>query len=168
MGGLSWQQRIPREALIYPSNPQNEPDSQEADDDQADGCTTAPWHQPKPVDRERDPEDKSSNRDQRLARNLVPSRPFAPERRQENSEGMVTFFRLEVQAESERYHAEIVCLYPPTFAADRAACAGYTSRIAIPHRGDRVRITGPLVRDLRHDESFRELEIHPVTGLVIL
>ncbi len=80
-------------------------------------------------------------------------------------DGDVTF---EVQSGSQRYHAEIVCVYPPTFAAARVACAGYTNRIAIPHRGDRVRITGPLVRDLRHDESFHELEIHPVTALVIL
>jgi len=80
-------------------------------------------------------------------------------------DGDVTF---EVQSDSQRYHAEIVCVYPPTFPAARAACAGYTNRIAIPHRGDRVRITGPLVRDLRHDELFHELEIHPVTMLVIL
>ncbi len=57
--------------------------------------------------------------------------------------------------------------YAPTFAAARAACAGYTNRIAIPHRGDRVRIT-PLVRDLRYDEAFHELEIHPVNAFVIL
>jgi hypothetical protein len=80
-------------------------------------------------------------------------------------DGDVTF---EVQSGSQGYHAEIVCVYPPTFAAARVACAGYTNRIAIPHRGDRVRITGPLMRDLRHDESFHELEIHPVTALVIL
>ncbi len=80
-------------------------------------------------------------------------------------DGDATF---EVQSGSQRYHAEIVCVYPPTFAAARVACAGYTNRIGIPHRGDRVRITGPLVRDLRHDESFHELEIHPVTALVIL
>ena len=80
-------------------------------------------------------------------------------------DGDVTF---AVQSGSQRYHAEIVCVYPPTFSAARAACAGYTNRIAIPHRGDRVRITGPLVRDLQHDESFHELEIHPVTALVTL
>jgi hypothetical protein len=80
-------------------------------------------------------------------------------------DGDVTF---EVESGSQRYHAEIVCVYRPTFAAARAACSGYTNRIPIPHRGDRVRITGPLVRDLKHDSPYSELEIHPVTALVVL
>jgi hypothetical protein len=80
-------------------------------------------------------------------------------------DGDVTF---EVQSGSQRYHAEIVCVNRPTFAAARMACAGYTNRIPIPRRGDRVRITGPLVRDLRHDSPYSELEIHPVTALAVL
>jgi hypothetical protein len=80
-------------------------------------------------------------------------------------DGDVTF---EVRAGSNQYHAEITCVFPPSFAAARAACAGYTNRIPIPRRGDRVRITGPLVRDLRHDEQTHELEIHPVVTLTVL
>ena len=80
-------------------------------------------------------------------------------------DGDMTF---EVQSGSQTYHAEIVCVFPPTFAAARAACINYTNRIPIPHRGNRVRITGPLVRDPRHDEQFHELEIHPVTALTIV
>ena len=81
------------------------------------------------------------------------------------SDGDATF---ELRAGTEQYHAEIVCVYPPAFKAAQDACRGYQNHIPIPRASAHVRVTGPLVRDLRHDEQFHELEIHPVTNLIVL
>jgi hypothetical protein len=40
--------------------------------------------------------------------------------------------------------------------------------VRIPQRGDRVGVTGPLVRDLVHDAQYHELEIHPAVTIEIL
>lgn len=79
-------------------------------------------------------------------------------------DGDVTF---KLVSGDQRYHVVIVCVNPRAEAA-RAACDGYVNKIPIPRRGDHVRITGPLVRDLTHASPHSELEIHPVTALVVL
>ena len=40
--------------------------------------------------------------------------------------------------------------------------------VRIPQRGDRVGVTGPLVRDLVHDAQYHELEIHPAVTIDVL
>jgi hypothetical protein len=77
-------------------------------------------------------------------------------------------FEFRVQGTTTERHVEITCVYAPRFEAAREACAGYHNHVPIPHRGDHVRITGPLVRDLVHDAEFPNLEIHPVVSLVEL
>jgi hypothetical protein len=77
-------------------------------------------------------------------------------------------FEFRVQGTSTERHVEITCVYPPEFDAARRACAGYHNHVLIPHRGDHVRITGPLVRDLVHDAEFPNLEIHPAVTIVEL
>jgi hypothetical protein len=77
-------------------------------------------------------------------------------------------FEFRVQGTTTERHVEIVCVYAPRFEAAREACAGYHSHVLIPHRGDHVRITGPLVRDLVHDVEFPNLEIHPAVTIVEL
>jgi len=60
--------------------------------------------------------------------------------------------------------AEVVCEHAPADADAAAACAGFTSRVAIPGIGERVRVTGAYVTD-------REVgwnEIHPVTRIETL
>jgi hypothetical protein len=77
-------------------------------------------------------------------------------------------FELQVQGTSTERHVEITCVYPPEFEAARQACHGYHNHVLIPHAGDHVRITGPLVRDLVHDAEFPNLEIHPAVMIVEL
>jgi hypothetical protein len=64
---------------------------------------------------------------------------------------------------------EVVCDHAPTDKGRdsfkvRDACAGYTSTIALPHTGDRVRVTGAYVTD--RDNGWRE--IHPISKIEIL
>ena len=54
---------------------------------------------------------------------------------------------------------EIVCANPAKFQEAQAACAGYTNRIALPHVGEHVSVTGTYVIDSHNDWA----EIHPVT-----
>jgi hypothetical protein len=77
-------------------------------------------------------------------------------------------FEFRVQGTSTERHVEMTCVYAPHFEAARQACAGYHNHVLIPHRGDHVRITGPLVRDLVHDAEFPNLEIHPAIEIVEL
>ncbi|HXO29305.1 MAG TPA: hypothetical protein VOA80_18290 [Thermoanaerobaculia bacterium] len=58
---------------------------------------------------------------------------------------------------------EVICERAPADAhADAAAaCAAFTSRVAIPRIGDRVRVTGAYVTD--RENSWNEL--HPVTRI---
>ena len=77
-------------------------------------------------------------------------------------------FELQVQGTSTERHVEITCVYPPEFEAARQACHGYHNHVLIPHAGDHVRITGPLVRDLVHDAEFPNLEINPAVMIVEL
>ena len=77
-------------------------------------------------------------------------------------------FEFQVQGTSTVRHVEITCVYPPDFEAARQACHGYHNYVLIPHAGDHVRITGPLVRDLVHDAEFPNLEIHPAVTIVEL
>jgi hypothetical protein len=75
-------------------------------------------------------------------------------------------FEFRVQGTSTERRVEIVCVYAPLFKAAREACAGYHNHVLIPHAGDHIRITGPLVRDLVHDGQFHALEIHPAITIV--
>jgi hypothetical protein len=77
-------------------------------------------------------------------------------------------FEFRVQGTTTKRHVEITCVYPPRFDLDREACAGYHNHVLIPHAGDHVRITGPLVRDLVHDAEFPNLEIHPAITIIEL
>ena len=77
-------------------------------------------------------------------------------------------FEFQVQGTGMERHVEIVCVYPPEFEAARQACHGYHNHVLIPHAGDHVRITGPLVQDLVHDAEFPNLEIHPAVTIIEL
>jgi hypothetical protein len=77
-------------------------------------------------------------------------------------------FEFRVQGTTTERHVEITRVYPPEFEAARQACAGYGNHVLIPHQGDHVRITGPLVRDLVPDAEFLNLEIHPAIRIVEL
>ena len=80
-------------------------------------------------------------------------------------DGDFTFDLLSIPI-NEVLHVEITCVFPPKFDAARVACAGYTNHVKIPHAGEYVRVTGPLVRDLVHKAEFPTLEIHPA-GIVM-
>jgi len=56
---------------------------------------------------------------------------------------------------------EVVCDHSPRDEEAAGACAGYTSQIAAPRTGDRVRITGSYVTD--RDNGWNE--IHPVSRI---
>ena len=75
-------------------------------------------------------------------------------------------FEFQVQGTSTDRDEEITCVYPPEFEAGREACHGYHNHVLIPHAGDHVRITGPLVRGLVHDAEFPNLKIHPAVTIV--
>jgi hypothetical protein len=59
---------------------------------------------------------------------------------------------------------ELVCEVPSERAAAIAACAGFTPHVTLPGSGDRVRVTGALVKD--RDNGWNE--IHPVTTIEVL
>jgi hypothetical protein len=77
-------------------------------------------------------------------------------------------FEFQVQGTGEELHVEITCVYAPRFDPARTACAGYHNHLLIPREGDHIRVTGPLVRDLVHNDQFHELEIHPAVTIVEL
>ena len=77
-------------------------------------------------------------------------------------------FEFQIQDTDTVRHVEVTCVYAPEFEAAREACRGYHNHVLIPHAGDHVRVTGPLVRDLVYDVEFPNLEIHPVVSIVEL
>ena len=66
-------------------------------------------------------------------------------------------FEFQIQGTDTVRHVEVRCVYAAEFEAAREACRGYYNHVLIPHAGDHVRITGPLVRDLVHDAEFPNL-----------
>ncbi|MDB4870811.1 MAG: hypothetical protein JWL97_1815 [Gemmatimonadales bacterium] len=56
---------------------------------------------------------------------------------------------------------EIVCANPTSMKKVKAACVGYTNRIAIPSVGAHVRVTGTYVNDSHNGW----MEIHPVSKI---
>jgi hypothetical protein len=71
---------------------------------------------------------------------------------------------INVAHAQRRLVVEAVCDHPTTKPAPAAACAGFTSAIAAPAVGDRVRVTGPYVTD--RDDGWNE--VHPVTRIEVL
>ena len=59
---------------------------------------------------------------------------------------------------------EVVCEHAPADADAAGACAAFTSRVAIPRIGDRVRVTGAYVTDRENGWN----ELHPVTRIETL
>lgn len=59
---------------------------------------------------------------------------------------------------------EIICEHASAKPDAATACAGLTSRVAIPRVGDRVRVTGAYVTDRENGWN----ELHPVTRIEIL
>ncbi len=59
---------------------------------------------------------------------------------------------------------EVICEHVPTEGDAATACAGFTSRVAIPRIGDRVRVTGAYVTDRENGWN----ELHPVTRIETL
>src|SRR6185369_17202230 len=59
----------------------------------------------------------------------------------------------------ELVHAEIVC----KLQGHPGTCGSYVSDIVAPKKGERVVVTGPLVRD-----SHGNIEIHPVSSVKVL
>lgn len=71
---------------------------------------------------------------------------------------------INVMHAHRRLIVEVVCDHTPPDKGAVAACAGYTSQIATPSAGYRVRVTGAYVTD--RDNGWNE--IHPVTRIEIL
>jgi hypothetical protein len=63
-----------------------------------------------------------------------------------------------------RLIVEAVCDHGSTQPDVRAACAGFTSKIAAPAAGDRIRATGAYVKDTENGWT----EIHPVSKIDVL
>ena len=59
---------------------------------------------------------------------------------------------------------EVICEHTPAGGDAAAACTAFTSRVAIPRVGDRVRVTGAYVTDRENGWN----EIHPATRIEIL
>src|SRR5690242_11742074 len=59
---------------------------------------------------------------------------------------------------------EAVCDHPSDEKEAQSSCAGFTSAIAVPRKGDRVRVTGAYVTDI--DNSWNE--IHPATKIDVI
>jgi hypothetical protein len=60
---------------------------------------------------------------------------------------------------------EIVCKYTVTQTDAKAACQGYTDRVALAPVGSHVRILGSYVQDTFHAQW---MEIHPVTSITVI
>jgi hypothetical protein len=60
---------------------------------------------------------------------------------------------------------EIVCKFTVTQADAKAACQGYTNKVALPPVGSHVRIVGAYVQDTFHAQW---MEIHPVTSITVI
>jgi len=71
---------------------------------------------------------------------------------------------INVMHAQRRLVVEAVCDHPTTKPAPAAACAGFTSPIAAPAVGDRIRVTGAYVTD--RDDGWNE--VHPVTRIEVL
>ena len=69
------------------------------------------------------------------------------------------------RSESGNLVFKIVCKYPVKQADAKAACAGYTSAVALPSVGSHVSITGAWVQDMEHERWFG---IHPVTSIDLI
>ena len=59
---------------------------------------------------------------------------------------------------------EIICVYKSGEPDARAACSGYTNKVAIPRKGEHVSVTGTYVQDEHHSW----MEIHPVSSISLL
>jgi len=59
---------------------------------------------------------------------------------------------------------EAICDHASAENEPASACAGFTSAIATPQKGDRVRVTGAYVTDLDN----RWNEIHPATRIEVI
>jgi len=71
---------------------------------------------------------------------------------------------VNVMHAKRRLIVEAVCDHPSTEPEPGRACSGFTSAIAAPNVGDRVRVTGVYVTDT--DNGWNE--IHPVTRIDVL
>lgn len=60
---------------------------------------------------------------------------------------------------------EIVCKFTVTQADAKAACQGYTNKVALPPVGSHVRIVGSYVQDTFHAQW---MEIHPVSSITVI
>ena len=60
-----------------------------------------------------------------------------------------------------RLVVEVICEHTPARPDAATACAGLTSRVTIPKRGDRIRVTGAYVTDSENGWN----ELHPVTRI---
>jgi hypothetical protein len=56
---------------------------------------------------------------------------------------------------------EVICVGKSKETKEKIACDDYKNHVYVPHKGERVRITGSLVKDLHHGWN----EIHPVTKI---
>jgi len=63
-----------------------------------------------------------------------------------------------------RLIVEAVCDHPTTESQASAVCVGFTSPVAAPAVGDRVRVIGTYVKDADNGWS----EVHPVTRIEVL
>lgn len=59
---------------------------------------------------------------------------------------------------------EAVCVKKVTQQDAVSSCIGYVNEVRIPHKGERVSVTGPFVNDEKHGWN----EIHPATKIVSL
>jgi hypothetical protein len=64
----------------------------------------------------------------------------------------------------DRLIVEAICDHESAQRDVRAACAGFTSKIAAPAAGDRIRATGAYVKDTENGWT----EIHPVSKIDVL
>jgi hypothetical protein len=62
-----------------------------------------------------------------------------------------------------RLIVEVVCDHESTQADVRRACAGFTSKIAAPAAGDRIRAIGAYVKDTENGWN----EVHPVSKIEV-
>ena len=59
---------------------------------------------------------------------------------------------------------EVICEHAAARGDPATACAGYTSQVAVPRIGDRVRVIGAYVTDVENGWN----ELHPVTRIETL
>lgn len=71
---------------------------------------------------------------------------------------------INVMHSDSRLVVEIVCDHTSADKAPETACAGFTSQVAAPRVGDRVRVIGAYVTDSEYGWN----EINPVTRIEVL